>query len=84
MFESVPFDQFPCMSMIAYIGRQIVVVNHALPVVVDLCNLEIPKQNIPLLFDHELSQIVGLTMQVTIVHNALLAVGVVDVCLPSD
>ena len=76
--QSVPLELFPCISMIAYTGRQMSLSNFSLPVVVDLKGLEIPKQNIPLLLDHELSQIVGLTMEVGIVHNELFAIGVVD------
>ena len=76
--STIPLEQFPCVSIIAYTGRQIQVAGYSLPVVVDLNSLEIPKQNIPLLLDHNLSQIVGLTMSVKIVHNTLLAVGVVD------
>ena len=79
---SVPLDRFPCISMIAYTGRQMKLANISLPIVIDLHGLEI-RQNIPLLLDHEISQIVGLTMQVEIVHNALTAVGVVDTGLPA-
>ncbi|MCL2118701.1 MAG: hypothetical protein FWH27_09785 [Planctomycetaceae bacterium] len=83
MLDSVPLDRFPCISMIAYTGRKMKVGGISLPIVVDLHGLEIPRQNLALLLNHELPQIVGLTMQVEIVHNALLAVGVVDDGLPS-
>jgi len=68
--------------MIAYTGRLMKLADVSLPLVYDLNGLEI-KQNIPLLLDHKVSQIVGLTMKVEIVNNALTAVGVVDDGLPS-
>ena len=74
--------QFPCVSMLAYTGRALNVEKYPLPVVVDFHGLEIPKQNIPLLLDHKLSQIVGLTMKIEIVHRTLVAFGVVDVGVP--
>ena len=81
--SSVPLEHFPCISMIAYTGRKVSLIHRMLPVVIDLHGLEIPKQNIPLLLHHKLSQIVGLTMKVEIVHHALTAIGVVDIGLPS-
>jgi len=78
----VPLDHFPCISMIAYTGRLVKLADVSLPLVYDLNGLEI-KQNTPLLLDHEISKIVGLTMKVEIVNNALTAIGIVDIDLPA-
>ena len=53
MLDSVPLDRFPCISMIAYTGRKMKVGGISLPIVVDLRGLEIPKQNLALLLNHE-------------------------------
>lgn len=65
-------------SMNAYTGGAMHLTGYSLPVVVDLAGLHIPKQNQPILKDHDQTQIVGHSTQIEKINGELHVAGLVS------
>tara|TARA_R110002111_G_scaffold262504_1_gene338982 strand:+ start:170805 stop:172760 length:1956 start_codon:yes stop_codon:yes gene_type:complete len=65
-------------TMNAYTGGHMRLTGFRLPVVVDLAGLHIPKQNQPVLKDHDQNQIVGHSTQIEKINGELHVAGLVS------
>lgn len=76
--EATGETSLPKFSLVAYTGGKVKTRDIPIPIVVEMTGIDIPKQKIPVRFEHKSAQGVGHTERIAVAAMELLAEGVIS------